>query len=935
MNRVHFLQLKDDITKSTADYITGSYRDASRVAVVSGGRRPSLFIKKRMLETTRKPFLSPRFFSNDEFMDYIVSKELLFSKMNDLDACFAIYRIIKSLPEQIPIPGSSFPDFLPWAGEMLSVLERSDLERKTAAELKNIENLGKIGYHVPEGVNALLGAIAGIREKFHEYQLQNSSFCRGFVYLQASELIKKTSFPEFDAVIFAGLFHLHKTEIEIVKTLYENKNAVLLFQGDPEEWGGIKKTVAELNITPEPRLRSTVPSGLSLHASSDLHSEISSVREAVKAAGSHEDTVIVLPDPSSLIPLTYELAGSIEECNISIGYPVRRSILYSMLTGIIRAQATAKDGSYYSEDYLKVMGHPFIKNLHVNGLSGAAKKTIHKIEDALRGHENSVISGKSFIKTEEIESAEDILSSAAEELNEEGLPAGPDEIKSMLRSLHRVLFTGWSGVGDFNSLAETLEELIHTVISSIDLEKFPVEKGAAEAFLNLKDDLSRSAFSREPFRNEDIFKIFIESVQSLRISLPGTPLKGLQILGFLETRLLNFKNVIFMDLNEGVMPGVDVSEPLLPAEVMRILGIRDPAAEEETNKYHFRRLLSSAGKASLFYLKTGQKERSRFIEEIIWEEEKRQGRLNPFPEEASGFMIHAAAAAPRAKNKDDKTLEFLQSLTYSATSLNTYISCPLQFYYKYVQGLKETEDLLTEPEGVDVGIFVHDLLENTFKRFIGKKPVIDEEFKKYFHNYFSAFFKKYFANRLEDSSFLLERVLEHRLDVFLNSEKRRDVKKIIGLEKLFEGSARAAGSDIKLKARVDRTDEIENGHILIIDYKTGASDQLPVKSAVENPVMKTREEIKTNIRSIQLPLYACLAREMLPGLRINACLYNIRNSETKMLFKKDEDAKEKIEGFRETINNLLSEILDPSIPFNADPDSYGACRYCPYGGFCG
>jgi len=120
----------------------------------------------------------------------------------------------------------------------------------------------------------------------------------------------------------------------------------------------------------------------------------------------------------------------------------------------------------------------------------------------------------------------------------------------------------------------------------------------------------------------------------------------------------------------------------------------------------------------------------------------------------------------------------LKNRIYSASSINTYLQCPLQFYYKYVLGFKEKEEFEDEPEGADIGTFLHRLLEETFKKFIGKKPKIDTEFRLYFFEKFNQKFEDTFGRKMGSRSFLLKDVMRRRLEQFLKSENERDIQKI-------------------------------------------------------------------------------------------------------------------------------------------------------------
>ncbi len=935
MDKTIFLDLSESITEKTADFISKNFSPANKIAVVSGGRRPSLFIKRHMFQKKQKPFFSPSFFSNDEFMHYLAARRFIFGGISELDACYEIYESIKKPGMPAGLPGNSFPEFLPWAKEILSILERSDLENISGPELKNIENLAGIGYSVPEALNGLLASVAQIRESFHGRMEEKKLFTRGFTYLKAAQTVKSLDLDEFEAVIFCGLFYLHRTEIDVIKDLISREKAVLIFQGSPDDWSVLAETFSALDVSGKPSRKTSKPLKLTLHASPDLHSEIASVRQELEETGAGEDTVIMLPEPSSLVPLAYELSTIAGECNISVGYPVQRSMFYSLVSGIVKVMGTSMNGLFYSDDYLKVLGHPFVKNLSVEKNKIVSRIIIHKVEETLKGLVESSHSGKKFISTAEIESSGEILCAVKDALSEESVEAKDSELVSIIKNLHGIVFDRWEMVDSFASLASALDVLVEAVMNSLDRDSHPVEAGAAKELLKLKNEMDSASFSRVPIERGEIFKIFLDSVKSRRISLAGVPLKGLQILGFLETRLLKFKNVIIIDLNEGVLPALKMYEPLIPSEVLRILKIKDLAKEEQTQKYHFRRLIESADNVHLFYIKNDQKQRSRFIEDIVWQQEKKLKKLNPFPEIKAAFNLEIRAEGPRPYiEKTSGDIARLADLAYSASGLNTYINCPLSYYFKYIQGLEESEDLLSEPGGVDVGRFVHDLLEHTFQRFVGRELIIDDEFRKYFGNYFKKFFKKYFENRLGNSSFMLERVIEHRMEKFLDAESARKCSGIVSLEEKLTGSVPAGGIEAKLTARVDRTDRLSASELLIIDYKTGSGESLPSRKALEQPLIRSRELVKKLVRSVQLPLYCFLAGKKHPGQKINAAVYDLRAGELKLLFKENEDFDGKIELFTETIKNIISEILDPDIPFTASDAGSPECRYCPYAGLC-
>ncbi|MBF0494846.1 MAG: PD-(D/E)XK nuclease family protein [Candidatus Omnitrophica bacterium] len=407
----------------------------------------------------------------------------------------------------------------------------------------------------------------------------------------------------------------------------------------------------------------------------------------------------------------------------------------------------------------------------------------------------------------------------------------------------------------------------------------------------------------------------------------------------LETRDLNFKNVIIIEANESKLPALRKSAPLVPHEVTRLLGIDMALREEELQRHLFYRLLYSASSAHIIYEENSGKERSRFLEELVWHEEKRLGRIGAI--EARRASFNAEIAAPGIEfGKTEEICEMLKKLRFSATSVNTYVECPLKFYYTYVMKLEEKEALTSDVEGNEIGIFIHELLEKSFTHFINKKPVINDDFRKDVLSSFEKQFKVEFAKKLGSSAFLLERVMRHRLESFLDFESERcrevesGVKEILYLEQKFKPGLKLSGTDFDMQYVVDRVDLLEDGSIFILDYKTGLDAHKPKATKKLENMEFTRASIKENIRSFQLPIYYYFEKEKYPEKNVNAALYGLRNPKLTYFIDKNVDIDRTMEICLKSLDYILHEIVDLSKTFardNSDPES---CRYCPYKTMC-
>ena len=945
MDRVIAYPLTRNFIKELADWLEAGYistgKDLSSLAIVFGGKRPALFLNKELSRRMKKGFSSPAFFTIDEFVDSVLSYGPAYSNASDLDACFEIYKLAKLKAKDILKGRESFSAFLPWAREILSFIEQLDLEDIEAESLKNIESLAAVGYDVPESINLLLGRITSLRGSFHEVMGGKKSYVRGLKYLLASKLAPCAEFAQFENILFCNFFYLHKTEESIIKCLYDKNKASLFFQGSEDDWPVLKKTARSFGVAIRPE-KDVAPSyKIAIRPAFDLHSEVSMVREVLNQGVVPDETAVVLPDPQAVVPLLSEIASCVHEFNISMGYPLTRSSVYSLFSSIYRAQETKKEGLYYSKDYLRLLNHPLVKSLDLASDPALTRVLVHKIEEIVLGIDESDIGGSLFVSLKDIESLRHLYSQAIEAANSMGINATHQDLKKMVEELHRLLFTLWEGAENFSGFADSISEFFEFLSKSRSLEKYPLNISIVDRLLEMADEFKSSAFAQERFSKDDLFKITRDRLEHELIRFSGSPLKGLQVLGILETRSLSFDNVLIMDVNESVMPRLKIYEPLIPRDVMIALGINRLEKEEEIQRYQFFRLISSAKNVILFYRESKDLERSRFIEELIWEKQKKEKKLITLePELCAGFSVEVLPRRIFAP-KDKKYCEFLKETRFSATSVNTYLSCPLRFYYQYVLGLREKEELSDEPEAREVGTFVHELLEGMFSRFVRVPFAVDQAFKNDFFEALDIKFEKEFKKKMKSDAFLVREVLRFRLKNFLENEERRTVREVVCVEKVFEGSIRAGAHELRFKSKIDRIDRLEDGSLLILDYKTGSSDMMP--SSVDKIESKpwTRLHLKRTIRSFQLPLYLYFVERAYTGADLNAGFYNLkdqgRNFGIKTFFDKEEPAGQRVaksDCLMKALEFICLEILSPETPFEADQEDPYYCGICPFFNLC-
>jgi len=425
-----------------------------------------------------------------------------------------------------------------------------------------------------------------------------------------------------------------------------------------------------------------------------------------------------------------------------------------------------------------------------------------------------------------------------------------------------------------------------------------------------------------------------------RISFQGLPLKGLQILGLLETRSLNFDCVFLLDANEGVLPSGESFDSLLPLPVRAALGLPLHYRNEEIYRYHFQHLVSSTRRAHIFYRQTEKDFRSRFVEKLVWERERDAGQRGVLPAEPVELNVSLRPSPGFEVAKSPEVLEVLGEMSFSPSGLNSYLRCPAQFYFSRVLRLEERSRMSGEQDPAKVGLVLHQVLERLYRPLAGKGIVGKREYarlEKSLPLVMDAVFAETFGE-LRGESYLLKEMALNHLKRYLLKEKQRFIDKIsiISIEEPLSCSLELDdGTVVRLTGRADRIDRYGEEY-MIVDYKSGRDLSRHSFKAFEE-VFLSREEMKEKIKSFQLPFYAFLyqrTRSLPPG-KINSRLISLRTVREETLFGREIDRRKVLEDvFLPTLRNLIREILNPEVPFGRDDRSEESCQYCSFLTFC-
>jgi hypothetical protein len=430
---------------------------------------------------------------------------------------------------------------------------------------------------------------------------------------------------------------------------------------------------------------------------------------------------------------------------------------------------------------------------------------------------------------------------------------------------------------------------------------------------------------------ETLYAIYKQVIDLAEVSFEGEPLNGLQIMGVLESRVLDFETVIVTSMNEGKFPAGKSQNSFIPYDVKRELGLPTFKEKDAIYTYHFYHLLQRAKNIYLLYntesegLDAGEK--SRFITQLEVEKQAK----HHLSHEIYNAVLPETAYRPMVIEKSESVMLRLREIAtvgFSPSALTGYIRNPIQFYFQKILRIREVEEVEENIALNTLGTIIHETLKSLYDPFVGRfisESDIQNCFKQIDDEVLKQFKVLYKEGEIKKGRNLLafevaKRNVSNFLKVELESIKAGDAIKILALEETFQRTLNhpTLPFPVMIKGNVDRIEE-RNGVIRIIDYKTGKVE----RSSVTLKTWKgLTEEIK-NDKIIQVLAYAYMYETEAKSKPIEAGIISFKNLKSGFLpfnFKEEKEGNQIIN--EEVITNylgqivlLLNEIFDVSIPF--------------------
>lgn len=940
MSSIKIISAQNNLIGVLTSELTAKDKDYSRQMVVFPGKRPSHFLRKSLAERDITSFFPPKIFSMDEFIEYLYRDILGHHQkaLESVDAVAILFDVHRNTEQRLGHSHyDSFDNFFPVALKLLGELEEVMMANQTTRLIQDVlQNVGFAKFH----------SLAQYYKYFYEEVERRGFVTRSMVYRTVADEIEKLDFSSHEKIILAGFYAFTNVEKRIIDILQKKNNVKFIFQYGT----GLIERLRSLGFDVETEKGfSAKPKEATFHfyKASDTHGQVYALAAEIQNRmenGNEIDhhTVIVLPSSEALFPAIHFPLSLLKEetYNIALGYPIKRTPAYGFLNNLLELIATAFNKKFSASSYLRVVLHPYVKNIRYAQRSDVTRIMFHQLETYLAEEKS-----KALLSLELIENDDELFNNCAKVLA--GIVDGIDveQLRSHIKSIHDNTirkFVEIKSIGDFSQKAI---EVLNYIFSESTANLHPYFKPYVERLMESLDQVAHSLVRDEKFSEPAGYIIFLQHyLESETVPFHGTPLRGLQVLGLLETRNLAFDTLYFIDANDDIVPGKPGEDMLLPQHIRMMLGLETYHDREKLIEYYFNLVVNCAKEVHLFYTenqKDGKKEKSRFVQKLLWkkQQEMKTEKLTPF-EKSVRYGVKLENPKPQATSKNKEIVEYLRRNTFSVSQLDAYLACQLKFYYQNVLRLREKTEVSDETDAMDIGNFIHGVLEEYFKPFLGKKIEKDklthgrlEEIiaQKMEEDYGKDWLGPTFMMHTQIVNHLWQFIEEYQIPIIQTSEViLKDLEKKITVE----------SNGIRFTGKIDRIEK-RGDMIYIIDYKT-SSDDKKIRIRLDKLDIDNRETYREAIGSFQLPMYM-----LLYNLQNDTPLENITPA---YLFLGRNEIDEKIEvqigseevspvmifdPVRHAMIRLVEEICDINKPFAPTEFLEDECAKCAYNTICG
>ena len=948
-----------------ADLYKHTKGNLAHTAVVFPNKRAGLFFNEYLAQESDSPIWSPAYVSISELFRSLSPWEV----GDPVKLVCELYKIFRRETQST----ETLDDFYFWGEMLISDFDDADKNRVDTDKLfSNLQDLRNImddytfiddeqeeairqffqnfsierRTALKERFISLWNVLGNIYKGFRESLASQNIAYEGMMYRHVIEHLDVDKLP-YEKYVFVGFNVLNKVEHTLFTQLKDAGKAVFYWDYDEFYMKENRQAVThEAGEFIRRNLRD-FPSPLS----GELFKNLSKPKEVHYIASSTEnaqarylpqwirnnlttpekETAVVLCNEALLQPVLHSLPAEVKHVNITMGFPLSQTPVYSFLIALLELHTHGfnfKSGRYTFQSVVTLLKHPYTRQL-----TGQAELLEKELTRNNRFYPLPGELGKDEFLTR-------LFTPLSGNLN---LCIRLSETLQQVAGIYQANTSGTEDTDAFNQL---YRESLFKAYTTINRFRTLIEK----------DELTVQS---ETFR-----RLLVKVLSATNIPFHGEPAIGMQVMGVLETRNLDFRHLVLLSVNEGQLPKSGGDSSFIPYNLRKAFGMTTIEHKIAVYAYYFYRLLQRAERITLMYNTSSdglnRGEWSRFMLQFLIE----------WPHPITRQFLEAGQSpqgtSPITVEKTPDVMRRMQSLfdvranpkaKFSPSALNYYLDCPLKFYYRYVAGLSAPDEVSAEIDSATFGSIFHYAAEHIYKDLTTHGKVINKEALETLlrnevklQDYVDTAFKKLFFNVPQNEKpeyngvqLINSAVIARYLKQLLQNDLRYAPFTFIASEMEVDEPIDIQTPKGVIKSRIggiiDRMDS-KDGTLRIVDYKTGGdADTPPHVESLFIPDKKRSNYV------FQTFLYAAIMCRKQPTMKIAPALLYIHRAATEtyspvIQMGEPRKPKEAVEDFskyekeyRERLQGLLEEIFNPEKSFT-QTEIIEKCTYCDFKALC-
>lgn len=636
-----------------------------------------------------------------------------------------------------------------------------------------------------------------------------------------------------------------------------------------------------------------------------------------------DNTAIVLADETLLFSSLGAIPADTDTINVTMGYPVKNSMIFGFLMLLVNLlknkRYDEKNGfvAYY-RFVTDILNHQLIAQCESEKTKAFINKiqTKNKIKITLSEIDFSDLHKIVFTLPEKAENYSNYLLNVLSEIVR----------KFKIDGLENAM----------------MSEIVYSIYQSVERLGIVVKKITAEH----KREISDSVY----------FRLLSQYLSTISVAFEGEPLSGLQVMGILETRCLDFKNVLILGLNENKWPRTFTAPSFIPANIRKGFGLPGIDEQDAMYAYYFYRLLQRAENVTATYSVVkegiGSGELSRYGFQLLYDSQHQPERMN-----LDFCFTHGPIKGITIKSSEQIVAKLLANNSHehplSPSAIITYLQCSLRFYFRYLMQLPEAEEVKEEIDGMIFGNIFHDTIETLYRPFVGKfinktdienirknSAIVESVIRR-------KIVKNYFVENEEDAdkitfegkTLLFFENIKTYIDKLLVYDSSLAPFSLVSLEEKYYSTIginiKGEKKDIFTGGRIDRVDRV-NGKTRAIDYKTGNVKSIVFKE-VEELFERNKKDLKKEI--LQAMIYTWVLsvttreKDFQPAIYSLRELFNPRFNPDIRVEKQEFSFTDLKDDFENGLISVLTEIYSTDNVFT-QTEYVENCQYCAYKAIC-